>query len=54
MWEQCKACEEGAEIIVCTPVSVTCFPHLQCSRVLSLAAGLAGQMSNNRDEIFLL
>lgn len=21
MWEQCKACEEGAEVIVCTPVS---------------------------------
>ena len=21
MWEQCKACEEGAEIIVATPVS---------------------------------
>lgn len=22
LWEQCKACEEGAEIIVATPVSV--------------------------------
>ena len=28
MWEQTKACQEGAEIIVATPVSIHPYPHI--------------------------
>ena len=35
LWEQCKACEEGAEIIVATPVRKNCFKCM-CVIVLGI------------------